>query len=179
MMLSKDKSRQILFILLLILTLFWTAFIFSNSLKDGEQSKAASGKVVEVVEKAADVIGIEIKETGDGLTLEGVSLFVRKSAHILEFAVLGFLSFLTVSFFVNGTKSLLSLLYPLVAAVTDELLQLTSPGRSCQLTDVLIDMAGATVATLIAYIVVRIHKSRTAKSCNTVKSEKVKIFAQK
>ena len=156
-----------------MLSFFWTAFIFSNSLKNGDQSKQASGKVVEIVQTFANAFGIEIQEEGEGLTIDSVSLFIRKGAHMTEFAILGILSFFSLSQFIKGPKTLYSLFYPLIVAISDELLQLGTPGRSGQVTDVLIDMAGATIAVFVVFFIVKLHKNKTDKSDSAVKSEKV------
>ena len=134
----------------LLLTLLWLVFIYGNSLKTGEQSSEQSGKVHEVVNDVAQSVGIEkpISEKA-----------VRKSAHFLEFAVLGALvSFDLWAFRVVSSKkkiyisSLLSLCAIPICAIlasVDELLQKTSEGRGPSVIDVLIDTSGAATATLL------------------------------
>ncbi|HBL85418.1 MAG: hypothetical protein A2Y17_11970 [Clostridiales bacterium GWF2_38_85] len=150
---SKSKKHFILFILL---SLLWTAFIFSNSLKNADESSADSDRVVVFVEKAANLLGIDINEAQED-TIAGI---IRELAHAFEFSVLGLLTYITVNSITNRKKILISLFYPMAVAIGDELIQLGSLGRSAQVSDVLIDTLGAIVAVLIIYLM----SKRTKKS---------------
>lgn len=163
-----------------MLSLVWTAFIFSNSLETASESKVASGKVVEVVEQIAEKVGVEINESSSGLTTDKISFFIRKSAHFIEFAVLGiFMFFLyiygskSIGFSRSGYRPYLSLIFPLFVAMTDEGIQYFVPGRGAQITDVALDMAGSVIAFLICRIIVRLHKNRPKNKINIAETEKV------
>lgn len=65
----------------LILTILTTAFIFSNSLKNGEESNAQSAPIVEAVE--------EVLDPEDKVPTKTFNYLVRKAAHIAEYTVLG------------------------------------------------------------------------------------------
>ena len=155
MNIQKSRLFTVLrYVLPILLTLLWLSFIFGNSLKTGEQSSEQSGKVHEVVNEVAQSIGIE----------EPISEHtVRKSAHFLEFAVLGGLicidlwAFKLISLKKKLHKSvLLSLLaLPICAllASIDELLQKTSDGRGPYVTDALIDTSGSASAILLFILV--------------------------
>ncbi|MBE6668340.1 MAG: hypothetical protein E7607_08555 [Ruminococcaceae bacterium] len=142
------------YIIPLLLTVLWLTFIFGNSLKTGEQSSEQSGKVHEVVNDVAQSIGIE-KPISEHT--------VRKSAHFLEFAVLGGLvcidlwAFRIVSLkkklHISSLFSLLSLPICAVFASIDELLQKTSKDRGPSVIDVLIDTSGAATATFLFILV--------------------------
>ncbi|OGO88424.1 MAG: hypothetical protein A2Y15_01255 [Clostridiales bacterium GWF2_36_10] len=125
--------------LFLILTLLWTVFIFSRSLNNASESTAESNKVIEIVEKTAETVGIEIEDT------DSLSAIVRKSAHFIEFGALGALSFLTLKFFKLKKRVLIfiSVGYCLVIACADEYIQTFSSGRSSQVSDILIDITGS------------------------------------
>ncbi len=75
---------------------------------------------------------------------------VRKTAHASEFAVLGL--FLAGSYIDRKKRRLPAVCVPLVFgilyAVSDEVHQLFVPGRSCQLTDVMIDSSGVLAGVL-------------------------------
>ena len=148
-----QKSRFITalrYIIPILLTVLWLTFIFGNSLKTGEQSSEQSGKVHEIVNDVAQSIGIE-KPISEHT--------VRKSAHFLEFAVLGALICIDLWAFrlVSLKKKLhISLLFSLIAlpicasfAGIDELLQKTSKDRGPSVIDVLIDSAGSAAAILL------------------------------
>ena len=74
---------------------------------------------------------------GQGVISEHI---LRKAAHFTEFGVLGVLG--TVCFGMYGLKPLYPAFAGLLTALTDETLQLFSPGRSAHVTDVWIDFAG-------------------------------------
>ncbi len=87
---------------------------------------------------------------------------IRKSAHALEYAMLGFL--LTGAFYTAFWKKK-NFFYPWIFTVcyaaTDEFHQLFVPGRSGQLRDVCIDATGAFVGVLIGLLILkRIVKQR-------------------
>ena len=69
----------------------------------------------------------------------------KKSAHLTEFGILLFLTFRALNYQLLNYSILFSLLY----AFSDEIHQLFVPGRSGQLTDVLIDLTGIIIATWV------------------------------
>lgn len=129
--------------ILLALTLLWTLFIFSNSLQTGAQSDQRSGQVVELVGGALGNAGMD---------LHSIILLVRKSAHFIEFALLGAGMLLTLHAFRRplrrGLPALLFL--GLLVPLMDESIQLVSPGRSAQLADVWLDFGGVLFGLLAA-----------------------------
>ena len=148
----------------LLLTLCWLVFIFSNSLKTAEQSSADSSTVQEIVNGIASGIGIQTP-----ISIQTI----RKSAHFFEFGVLSLLvcADILVLYSPKKNTSRSPLLYlcsvPVCAlcASGDELLQNFSEGRGPSVSDVLIDTAGAAVATLIfmaVYITVCAVKKKKA-----------------
>ena len=156
---TKHRLRALLCVLSVLLTLLWLAFIFSNSLQNGEESGAQSGKVHKIVNEIAQNAGIEkpISEKA-----------IRNTAHFGEFAVLSFLIGMDLWLLrllqigKDWQRSLLWGLLPIPAcflfACVDEWLQSFSPGRATQFTDVLLDSAGAATATvcfLLLFFIVR------------------------
>ena len=138
------RLRILLCALCILLTVAWLAFIFGNSLQNGEESGEQSGKVHMIVNNVAQSIGIEkpISEQA-----------VRKTAHFTEFAILSLLlcldgcafRILRLSQKVRLSCALVSASIPIcfLLACIDELLQTTSPGRAAQFTDILLDTSGA------------------------------------
>ena len=147
---NKTKQKTLL-IILAILTLTTVVFIFSNSLKSGEESREASGRFAEIFGGA---IRFFFGEDAD------VNYVVRKGAHLTEFALLGALTFLLVRALTefSGVKLLSCGFFgTLAVAVIDEYIQ-TFTGRTSLVSDVLIDFAGALLGMLAAflcYIVIR------------------------
>ena len=75
---------------------------------------------------------------------------VRKSAHFLEYAVFGF--FTARAFKKSGKSPLFAIDFCLAYSITDELHQYFVPGRSMQLSDILLDTLGATVGIFIYHL---------------------------
>ena len=149
--------RKILLCILIISSLFWTAFIFSNSLATADESSAQSSDVTEIVNEIASSMGIEQEITEDT---------VRKAAHFSEFLVLSILLSATAitamwdRFSKRLPFAMLSMSASLpacfVLACIDELLQKTSDGRACDFADVMLDTLGAlcgTVIFMLSYII--------------------------
>ena len=141
------KNRSWVRYILIAADILWVAFIFARSLKAADESTAESAWVLELVR----------------IIIPSASMhFVRKLAHFTEYFILGALLFATMQSF--GAKKLAMVLAPagcLAAAVADELLQTLSPGRSCQLSDMLLDTAGGICGMLIcALAVYLVRKAR-------------------
>ena len=130
----------------MIATLLWVLFIFSFSLQNAQNSSLTSSGITQIVYDMFKGIF-----TSSTLTLNDFSVFVRKSAHVFNFTVLMILV-LRVTF--NNLKywKIGSWLFCLLIASLDETIQLFVPGRSGQLSDVAIDMTGATLI-LILFII--------------------------
>lgn len=120
-------------ILLPLLFLAVTAFIFSNSLQPGDVSGAASQQVTAWVTGTPDISG--------GTALEG---FIRKLGHVGEFALLGLAMALCLRAFTRRwwPQLLLPFGCGIVVAAIDEIIQLYVPGRSSRVSDVFIDLLG-------------------------------------
>lgn len=140
-------------VVLTVLILLCTAFIFSNSLKNGEMSNADSAVIVEIVEKIADAIC-------PGNTRDW-NYIVRKGAHLFEFCVLGILvmHFACLWRKKRGIAVISAVLYVVLVASADELIQRFT-GRTSRLADVGIDVAGACIGFGLALAVERLAARR-------------------
>ena len=134
-------------VLFLILTLLTTAFIFSNSLKTGPQSLAQSNVVLKWIAAIID--------PHNKIPFETMNFFVRKAAHMAEFALLGFslggLNGAITDLRGKNTPFLPPFL-SLLVAVSDEFIQ-SFTGRTSQVRDVLIDFSGALLGLLLIWII--------------------------
>ena len=85
------------------------------------------------------------------------NLLLRKIAHFTEYAVLGALF---AAFFARTRNPILlkPLAFGAFAALSDETLQLFVPGRSGQLSDVWLDMAGVACGALLVWLIHKIRK---------------------
>ena len=152
-------------ILMLLLTVCWIAFIFVNSLEDGQSSGAKSDAVKEVVDQVASSLG-----DSDGVS----AVAIRKSGHILEFLVLGILlcldafSLRLLSLPIAIPRLLITggavLAVGAAVAALDETVQRFSEGRVSSGWDVLIDLGGVAIGMLIfAAVYALVIRSRKKK----------------
>ncbi len=163
-----QKQMKIIKLLCCVLTLLlaigWLGFIFSNSLKSGEESGEQSSKVYETVNQIAQSVGIQQEITHET---------IRNTAHFGEFAVLALLVCLCLAAFwwlfskrfsyALGAWSALSIPLCFLLAICDELLQTLSEDRATEFADVLLDTAGASLGTagfaLAVILIVGIQKN--------------------
>ena len=141
----KPTSQTVLTVLLLLLIAATVAFTWGNSLESRTESAQKSQKVLEVVSVVLEPILGEGKVT--------IPL-VRKLAHVTEFGVLGIglALLLVVRRQVKGHTVVFILLASLFVAVVDETLQIFSR-RGPLVSDIWIDMAGATVGIILVLCV--------------------------
>ena len=147
----KQNRRIILFALLSLLAV---GFIFSNSLEPREVSNDRSNGIVDEVKPIVD--------PQDTIPRGTFNHYVRKSAHFLEFAALGFcLMGLTDAI---GRKHRIpriptALLAALLVASMDETLQFFAAGRGPGVKDVMIDCFGAACGLLLMLLCLKIGKN--------------------
>lgn len=144
----------------LILTLSIMVGIFCFSAQPGEESSEISMSLTKrvVTEQPSEKITkSEIYKKTDF-----VEVVIRKSAHFLIFASLGFCVFMTLyssgKMNKNSILCIISLLICIIYASTDEIHQLFVSERSGELRDVLIDSGGSFVGIFIALILQKIRK---------------------
>ena len=142
---SVGKTRRIGLILLLLLTVLWTGFILCRSLKPAVESDAESGRFLQL-----------LRHIIPGLTMHAV----RKLAHFTEYFLLGLLAWTDLRLIVPK-RSWLCLAYALAVAIADESIQRFVPGRSGQLSDVLLDLSGAAAAFGLCCLIVLRKKKRS------------------
>lgn len=141
------KSRIILAILIVIWMI--TVFCFSND--NSQKSSNKSEKIVEVISQICDN---KIKEK------DKLETIVRKSAHMLIYTIGGILLFLYCNTYDIDLKKkiIYSIIICVIYAITDEIHQGFVPGRSPQITDILIDTAGVNLGIVISYWILKFNK---------------------
>ncbi len=124
----------------------WMGLIFYLSHQPADESSELSAGIMQTV---LGVLGPIIP-----FAEETFHTIIRKTAHVAAYAVLGFLSI--HAFTVSGMKksAFYALLLSIFYAVTDEVHQLFIPGRSGEVSDVLLDTAGALIGIGL-YIICR------------------------
>ena len=123
-------------------------FIFSNSLQIADVSEGASGRVLGILQGILRHLGLP--GAADRLTMH----IVRKLAHFCEYTLEGFLLMLCTRVYTRNYIWHISvpLLGGVLTALADETIQIYSPGRSSQVTDVWLDSAGVLAGILAALV---------------------------
>ncbi len=149
---TKRKRHLIFSLTLIFLTV---GFIWINSALSGSDSSALSGRVREILEKV--LVFLHVPEDISGFLL----INVRKVAHAVEYAVIGFeFAFLWAGLgkgiqgFWNAWSGVLAI------SVFDETIQLFATDRGPQITDVLLDTSSGTAAVLLVYLIAGLIASR-------------------
>ncbi len=141
-------------ILLPIACLLWLVFIFSNSLKVGEESTKQSSAAVEIVQTCVGWVDPDgWIATAEGEDLKTLQHYVRKLAHFTEFAVLGVLACWCYFAYACTQKRLWTAAIGVaVTPFIDEGLQYFTSGRAAALADVAIDISGAALGFATAWV---------------------------
>ena len=121
------------------------AFIFSNSMKIASVSTVSSSRVLTLLQAA-------LRRLGHPALASHITMhFIRKLAHFCEYALEGFLLMLCLRVYTRHFVRHMSwpILGGLLTALTDETIQLFSPGRSSQVLDVWLDVVGVLAGLLV------------------------------
>lgn len=143
----------------LIALCVWICFIWANSLVSGEPSDSQSFGVVAVLEPLFHFFGVHEREL--------MNYMVRKAAHASEYAVFGFLDGMA---FLPSLKSekphatrsgsameAIAFCVLVLVPCVDESIQRFVPGRNGNITDVLIDLVGASVGFMVALAIAQVR----------------------
>ena len=123
-------------------------FIFSNSMAVADVSSVSSGRVLQLLQAVLRRLGMP------GLAQRLTMHLVRKLAHFCEYTLEGFLLMLCMRVYTRQYVRHISvpMLAGVLTAMADETIQIYSPGRSSQVTDVWLDSAGVLAGILIALV---------------------------
>ena len=161
-MMLMGQRRVFWLCFLTMLTLIWTFVIFAQSAKNGEESTEDTNKVMEIIEEVADAIGVDAEVS---------THLVRKAAHFGEYMILGILGALLTAVVGGGWRCIGAFLYAASVAFCDEFaVQRFSEGHAPQLTDVLIDSAGALTGIVFVVAILCLIK-RKRKPRKLIKNE--------
>ena len=149
-----SKKYLIWTIIICVLAIAINAYIIMHSCLDAAESTKASQGVVEVSEEVVNTVspGTITPENHDSF-----ATFIRKAfGHFGLFAVSGILTSLALylalspfSWCKHYMNTMFSLVIGLFMGILTEIIQLSVPGRSGEITDVLIDFSGYLLGTLI------------------------------
>ncbi len=156
------KRRMIIFA---ILTALWCGFIFYLSSENSSESSQRSG---EIITKICEIVVPDFKSFGEAKRQEIISdysFIVRKAAHFTAYAILGALLFQLLCFVKDKRlRGLFAIAGAFLYAASDEWHQSFSPGRSCELRDMLIDTCGALLAVLLSLLVIALINRKKSKA---------------
>lgn len=149
--------KRILFLAMLALTFH---VIFNFSAQDGELSGSVSRKVTTFI---VDMLS-KVKNMDVNLKLHYITKLepiVRKLAHFSIYTVVGFsvMGFMCTFDIRNITKFITSICIGVTYAVSDEIHQSFTPGRSPRILDVCIDSAGVLTGIFILIILIILVES--------------------
>ena len=165
----KIWTVRIVLTLLCALVYVW---IFSNSLKTGEQSSSQSQAVTDAVQDAVGVIAPDSNiANATGEEYQKLHNAIRTLAHFSEFLLLGFLLACCCFSYTRVKKwFLVPLSLVIVTPVIDEFLQTLTKDRAMEFIDVIVDMVGGflgfalalSMITLILYLYKNKQKKENA-----------------
>ncbi len=138
-------------IIKIILLVLWISVIFSFSLQQGSYSSNTSNTVLDTILKCLFIDVNNLKANNINLYYN-LGTIIRKCAHMTEFAILSILSYLVFN------KYIITLLFSILIASTDEFIQTFIPQRAGLFTDVLIDSVGICFGLLFIFIILKIKE---------------------
>ena len=140
----------------IFLLVLWLGVIFSFSNASGETSGGMSEKLIKNV--VSTFSNIDKDSESMQKIVKHYSFVVRKSAHFVEYFILGIIVVnFFVSFNINKRILIYSSIFCIVAALFDEIHQTFVHSRNGNLVDVLLDSSASLIAS---YLVVRFYLFR-------------------
>ena len=149
-------KKRFWFFLILTLGIMGVIFYFS-----AQNATESSGMSMEFIRRLLHKKLLEVMSVESAVMIEeGIENIVRKCAHFFIYSCLGFCSSMTLYYSGQMNKScmlfIISLVFCMFYASTDEVHQLFVPGRSGEIRDVLIDSAGSATGILLSMLVRKI-----------------------
>ena len=129
--------------------------IFLFSCQDRDSSTNTSVETTKVVVSTVSRENIDSTKVND--ISNNIFYIIRKSAHFIEFFILGLLVINVVKDYykINYKYLIICVLFCLIYSISDEVHQIYVLGRSCQIKDVIIDTIGSGVGIMIYYLIGR------------------------
>lgn len=139
-------------IILHILLILWISLIFFFSHQPAiDSDKASNGVIVKIIHTVEIISNHEFNDNELEIISNYLIFPVRKLAHFTLYFILGILVYNVVMLYNIDNKKifLISILFCIIYACSDEIHQLFVIGRSGELRDVLIDTIGSLLGILI------------------------------
>lgn len=150
-----------------ILALVWMCVIFGFSAQTNEESSVVSeGLSYRMVHSTGFLFHLHLDEEQLQKIAASIESFVRKGAHMTEYAILAILLFIWIGRWEINVlrRSGIAVIAAALYACSDEFHQLFVPGRAGCIRDVMIDSAGALLG-LVLFLLLEgvIRKARTRR----------------
>ena len=152
---SKVKQKLILLIVLIGIMGFIYYMSAQPVVRSGEMSFRIDRLVCRLFVDGFENMTAEQQQ----VAVYDMDFLVRKSAHYLEYTMLGLILMLTGRTFLTSHQKTAAMLTGAVYAALDEFHQYFVPGRACQVRDVLIDYSGIVTGILTALLLMRIIRA--------------------
>ena len=162
------SKKIVLRIVLCVLIALWLGFIWCNSAENGSETVETSNGVTQIVAEIVVPGYGGLPQEEKAAVIEKISPPVRSLAHAFEFFVLALLVGALVYTFAFKSVFLKQISITLTACVlcacADEIHQYFVPGRTADILDILVDVAGALVGCgiLIAAALLRNNNVKKA-----------------
>ena len=144
-----------------IITVVVMVCIYLFSCENADKSSDTSGRFVNLIISLFYGDYDDMTSAEQEIIRGNISHLIRKTAHFVIYAALGFFAFLT-----SGQKrmicrgTLLTLLFCGLYAVTDEIHQHFVPGRACMIRDMLLDTCGSLTGITVSFVLTRIFQRK-------------------
>lgn len=152
-------KKILLRIILLVMIIFTSASIFGFSNQNAEKSSSLSGKITKIIVNR--IPNMQQKNQVEIEKIENrMENIVRKLAHYSIYTFFGLLIMLFISTYnlKELDKVSISLISGVIYAITDEIHQLFVPGRSGQITDIMLDSLGILTGIFISLLILELYK---------------------
>ena len=144
-----------------ILLVGWLILIFCLSAQPANDSTVTSNFVGELIYKLYSLIVSKDNTIDIALFLQKYISVIRKLAHFTEFAILGILFYINFDLFHTNKRLILSIMFSVIYAISDEIHQLFVVNRHCSVNDIFIDSIGAISGILLFHLIEDLWKKRS------------------
>ena len=148
-----------------ILLIIWMVVIFMFSNQDAKASKNISDTVARsTITTVGKVTGKKYTEKDKKNFIYDSRFIIRKTAHFTLYFILGiFVYFTFKSYGIKSRIFIYSILFCFIYAISDEIHQLFSNGRSFKILDICIDTTAGSISNYLIYL-------KTKKDCQKRKN---------
>ncbi len=156
-------KKIIICILLWSLVASLMIFIFAMSAEPAVESTETSGRTLRAIFNVIYPGFKNFDEARQQEIIDQNQYFIRKTAHFSVYTLLGILISLAMAQHIKKF-SLISYGIGTIYAISDEIHQLYVPGRSGQISDVILDSAGVALGCIIIFILYKLIIKKRANS---------------